>query len=84
MKSEYVIVDFKKEADPNTPASERIGFNDPVKYPGVNMHPTNYGVYKISEPTGLVCYIPTHVNDEIGVAQFIIDAANFSSNQVFS
>ena len=77
----YVIVDFKKEANPLTPASERLGFNDPIKHPNVNMHPTNYGIYKISEPTALICYIPTHLQDEIGVAQAIIDGVEYSSSE---
>lgn len=72
----YVIVDFKKEADPNTPASERIGFNDPIRHPNLNMHPANYGIYKQSEPTCLVCYIPTHLQDEVGMAQSLVDAVN--------
>jgi len=75
---DYVIVDFKKEANPKTPKFERLGFNDPIRHPNVNMHPTNYGIYKITEPTALLCYIPTILQDEIGVAQSIIDG--FESN----
>jgi hypothetical protein len=81
MKNRYIVVDFLKEANPETPASERVGFNDPIKFPNVNLHPTNYGIYKANEPTALVCYIPTHHNDELGVARHIVDALEFSSNE---
>jgi hypothetical protein len=78
MKNRYIVVDFLKEANPETPANERVGFNDPIKYPNVNLHPTNYGIYKASEPTALICYIPTHHNDELGLARSIVDSLNSS------
>lgn len=72
----YVVIDFLKEASPLVDKSEKLGFNDSVNHPYVNMHPANYGVYKTGDNSQLVCYIPTHLEDEELEAKVICTALN--------
>lgn len=61
---QYIVVDLMAEADPEN--QNRIGFNDPKKYPNQNFHPTRYGVYKTGEESALVAYVPDwHDNPKV-------------------
>ena len=72
----YVVIDFRREASPLVDKSEKLGFNDSEKHPYVNLHPTNYGVYKTGLNSGIVCYIPTHLEYEEAEARVICKALN--------
>jgi hypothetical protein len=55
-------VDFQKEALlADSEGYIRIGLNDPIRYPGVNLHPCNFGIY--DREAGLILYIPDHIKN---------------------
>jgi hypothetical protein len=74
--AKYIVVDFVREASPLVDKSEKIGFNDSDKYPYLNMHPTNYGVYRTGEKSAIVAYIPTHLEDQEKQAEYLCKALN--------
>lgn len=70
----FQLVDFQKESlREDSEDYQRIGFNDPVKYPGVNLHPCNFGIYD-SKEAGLIAYIPDHIRNINEYANSLISA----------
>ena len=68
----YIVVDMLAEADPNN--KNRVGLNDPQKYPMENFHPTRYVVYKEGENSGIVAYIPDWHQNSKEIAQSIANS----------
>lgn len=73
----YQTINLMAEADPNN--ENRIGFNDPIKHPMTNFHPTTFAVYD-TESGRIAAYIPDYYTNNEIIANFI--ANSLSLNEV--
>lgn len=69
----FQLVDFQKESLPeDSEGYKKIGFNDPIKHPGINLHPCNFGIY--DPEVGLVAYIPDYIKNNKEYCEAVIYA----------